>query len=90
MYLQMKSASDISTRVMAGIYSIAMYHQYQCDLGTRHCVGEGLQEEVVRLRCNGGHQKENFINVTAMESSKDSQMKVLETYSSISKDRTAP
>lgn len=88
MYLQMKSASDISTRVMAGIYSIAMYHQYQCDLGTRHCVGEGLQKEVVRLRCNGG--QENFINVTAMESPKDSQMKVLETYSSISKDRTGP
>lgn len=51
-------------------------------------MGEGLQEEVVRLRHNGG--QENLTKVAAMESSKDRQMKVLETYSSISEDRTSP
>lgn len=60
-----------------GDYWTARYHQYQCEPRTKYHVGEGLLEGMARLRRVSGW--ENFINIMDMESSKDSQMKMLET-----------
>lgn len=51
-------------------------------------MGEGLLEEVASLRHNGGW--ENCINIVDMESSEDSQTKMLETLSSNSGEGACP